>query len=103
MHVELLAGLPGTLFLGAMGVVFLASVVSGVVVYGPFMRKLPFGTIRQDGSPRLTWLDLHNLLGIVTVLWVLVVGTTGVVNTLDRPLLAYWQSTELAGMIDPLK
>ncbi|MCC2643001.1 MAG: Peptidase [Nitrospira sp.] len=101
LHVELLAGLPGTLFLGAMGVLFLASIVSGVVVYGGFMRKLAFGTIRREGSLRLTWLDLHNLLGIVTVLWALAVGATGVINTLDRPLLAYWQQTELAGMIAP--
>jgi uncharacterized iron-regulated membrane protein len=101
LHVELLAGLPGTLFLGAMGVLFLASVVSGCIVYGPFMRKLAFGTIRREGSRRLTWLDLHNLLGIVTVLWVLVVGATGVISTLDRPLLAYWQQTELAGMLAP--
>ena len=65
------------------------------------MRKLAFGTIRREGSLRLTWLDLHNLLGIVTVLWALAVGATGVINTLDRPLLAYWQQTELAGMIAP--
>jgi uncharacterized iron-regulated membrane protein len=54
LHVELLAGLPGTLFLGVMGILFLASVVSGIVVYGPFMRKLAFGTIRRKeaaGSP----------------------------------------------------
>ncbi|MDF2458079.1 MAG: Peptidase [Nitrospira sp.] len=101
LHVELWAGLPGTLFLGAMGILFLASVASGVVVYGPFMRKLPFGTVRQHRSSRLTWLDLHNLLGIATVLWVLVVGATGVINTLDRPLLAYWQGTELAAMLAP--
>lgn len=67
------------------------------------MRKLTFGTIRREGSRRLTWLDLHNLLGIVTVLWVLVVGATGVISTLDRPLLAYWQQTELAGMLAPLQ
>ncbi|MDN5941605.1 MAG: PepSY domain-containing protein [Nitrospira sp.] len=101
LHTELFAGLPGTLFLGAMGLLFVASVVSGVVVYGPFMRRLAFGTIRQRGSGRLTWLDLHNLLGIVTVLWALVVGVTGVINTLDRPLFAYWQETEVAGMIAP--
>ena len=103
LHVDLFAGLPGTLFLGAMGMLFVASVVSGVVVYGPFMRKLPFGTVRQTGSRRMTWLDLHNLLGIVTVLWALVVGLTGVINTLDRPLLAYWQMTEIAGMLAPWK
>ncbi len=101
LHVELLTGLPGTLFLGAMGAIFVVSTVSGVVVYGPFMRKLAFGTIRWEGSRRLRWLDLHNLLGIGTVLWVLVVGATGVISTLDRPLLAYWQQTELAGMMAP--
>ena len=101
LHVELLAGLPGTLFLGAMGILFAVSVVSGIVVYGPFMKKLSFGTMRRHNSPRLLWLDLHNLLGIVTVLWALVVGVTGVVNTLDRPLLAYWQMTEISGMLMP--
>ncbi|MCC6141406.1 MAG: PepSY domain-containing protein [Nitrospira sp.] len=101
LHVELFAGLPGTLFLGGMGLLFLASIVSGVVVYGPFMRKLPFGAVRHAGSPRLAWLDLHNLLGIVTLVWALVVGGTGVINTLARPLFAYWQQTELAEMTAP--
>lgn len=103
LHVELLAGLPGMLFLGAMGLLFVVSVVSGVIVYGPFMRKLPFGVVRRGKSSRLVWLDLHNLLGIVTALWALVVGLTGVVNTLDRPILAYWQMTEIAGMLAPWK
>jgi uncharacterized iron-regulated membrane protein len=101
LHVDLFADLPGTLFLGIMGLLFVASVLSGIVVYGPFMRKLPFGTVRVDGSRRLTWLDLHNLLGIVTVLWVLVVGGTGVINTLARPIFAYWQQAELADMTAP--
>ncbi|MCW5799646.1 MAG: hypothetical protein LZF60_420042 [Nitrospira sp.] len=103
LHVDLFAGLPGTLFLGAMGLLFIASVISGIVVYGPFMRKLPFGTVRQEGSRRLTWLDLHNLLGIVTVAWVLVVGLTGVINTLARPIFAQWKNTELAEMTAPTR
>jgi len=65
------------------------------------MRTLTFGTIRCEGSLRLTWLDLHNLLGIVTLLWAFVVGLTGVVSSLDRPLLAYWQMTEIADMLAP--
>lgn len=101
LHVDLFADLPGTLFLGSMGVLFVLSVVSGIVVYGPFMRRLPFGTVRRDGSRRLSWLDLHNLLGIVTVVWTVVVGGTGVINTLARPIFAYWQQTELAEMTAP--
>jgi hypothetical protein len=31
------------------------------------------------------------------------VGVTGVINTLERPLLAYWQMTEIAGMLTPWK
>ena len=46
LHVELLAGLPGTLFVGAVGLCFVAALVSGVVLYAPFMRKLAFGTVR---------------------------------------------------------
>lgn len=103
LHVELFAGLPGTLLLGAMGMLFVASIVSGVVVYGPFMRKLLFGTVRRGPSLRLTWLDLHNLLGIATLLWVLVVGGSGVINTLARPLLGLWQATELIEMTAPWK
>jgi len=96
LHYDLFAGLPGTLFLGGMGVLFLASLVSGAVLYGPYMRKLRFGRVRRGRSARIKWLDLHNLLGIVTLVWLLVVGATGVVNTLAIPIFGHWQSTQLA-------
>ncbi len=102
LHVDLFAGLPGTLFLGAMGVLLIASLVSGAVLYGPFMQTLRFGTVRQR-SQRLKWLDLHNLLGIVTLVWLTVVGLTGVVNTLAIPIFAHWQSTQLAEMTAPYR
>jgi uncharacterized iron-regulated membrane protein len=98
LHIDMFAGLPGTLFLGLMGALLVASLVSGAVVYGPFMRKLPFGAVRYERSWRTRWLDLHNLVGIATLSWLLTVGATGVVNTLARPVLGYWQMTELASM-----
>lgn len=103
LHYDLFAGVPGSLFLGAMGLCLVASIVSGVVLYGPFMRKLGFGAVRRDRSPRTKWLDLHNLLGVVTLAWLLVVGVTGVINTLAIPIFGYWQATELAAMTAPYR
>jgi len=103
LHTDLFAGLPGLLFLGFMGLLFFASIISGVVVYGPFMRKLGFGTVRTQKSTRLKWLDLHNLLGIVTLVWASVVGITGVINTLALPILGVWQNDQLAQMVAPYK
>jgi uncharacterized iron-regulated membrane protein len=101
LHVDLFAGVAGKLFLGLMGLLLLVAVVSGVVLYAPFMRKLEFGDVRHGRTARLKWLDLHNLLGIVTLVWTLVVGATGVVNTLADVLLQYWQATEIAAMVKP--
>src|SRR5262245_61475582 len=98
LHVDIFAGLPGMLFLGLMGLFLVASLVSGAVLYGPFMRRLRFGTVRRSRSPRLKWMDLHNLLGIVTLAWLMVVAITGVVNTLASPIFSRWQSTQLAEM-----
>ncbi len=99
LHTDMFLGLPGMLFLGAMGVVFVAAVISGVVLYAPFMRKLEFGTLRRNQSSRLKWLDYHNLFGIVTLAWVLVVGLTGVINTLERPIIDTWRANELADLV----
>lgn len=95
LHLDMFAGLPGTLFLGFMGLLFALALVSGVVLYAPFMRKLEFGTVRRDRSARMKWLDLHNLIGIATLAWALVVGLTGVVNTLTLPALDYWRVNDL--------
>lgn len=103
LHVDLFAGLWGELFLSFMGLLLVASLASGVVLYAPFMRKLTFGTVRHNQSIRIKWLDLHNLLGIATLAWLLVVGITGVINTLATPIFNQWQSSELAEMTAPYR
>ncbi len=65
------------------------------------MKKLDFGTVRRERSVRLKWLDLHNLLGVVTVAWAFVVGTTGLMNELSTPLFALWQQTDVQAMLAP--
>lgn len=103
LHEELFLDLPGQLFIGLMGLIFVIAIVSGVVVYAPFMRKLDYGTVRRGRSTRLKWLDLHNLLGISITAWLLVVAVTGIFNTLDKPLAMHWRSTQLADMMAPYR
>ena len=103
LHVDLFAGLPGKLFLGFMGLLLLVAIVSGVVLYAPFMSKLDFGTVRRERRPRLKWLDLHNLLGIVTLVWAFTVGATGMINTWADLLVKYWQYDQLSALLAPYK
>jgi uncharacterized iron-regulated membrane protein len=103
LHRGLFLDLPGELFLGLIGVLFVISILSGIVLYGPFMKKLDFGTVRRERSRRLKWLDLHNLLGIVTAAWLLVVGLTGIINELSTPLFGLWQVTDVKAMLDKYK
>ena len=63
------------------------------------MRKLAFGTLRRDKSPRVKWLDYHNLLGIVITGWLLLVGLTGVINALEKPIVSAWRAGALADLM----
>ena len=101
LHVDLFANLPGELFLGLMALLFVIAIVSGVVLYAPFTRRLEFGTVRSGKTVRLKWLDLHNLLGVVTVAWAFVVGATGVINELSTPLFGLYMQTDVAEMLKP--
>ncbi|HEY0219250.1 MAG TPA: PepSY-associated TM helix domain-containing protein [Afipia sp.] len=103
LHRDLFADLPGELFMGFMGLLFVVAVISGVVVYGPFMRKLDFGTVRAERSTRLKWLDLHNMIGVIILAWLLVVGATGVINELSKPLFGLWQQTDVREMLAPMR
>ena len=103
LHETMFLGLPGELFLGGMGLLLVAALISGVVVYIPFMRKLKFATVRRGRGARVRWLDLHNMIGMVTLAWLAVVGVTGVINTLTAPAAAIWQGTELVRMVKPYR
>jgi uncharacterized iron-regulated membrane protein len=103
LHVDLFAGFPGMLFLGFMGVLLIVAIISGVVLYAPFMRRLAFGEIRKDRAPKLKRLDTHNFLGVVTLVWALVVGLTGVINAWSDLVIKYWQFDQMSSMIAPYK
>ena len=99
LHTDMLLGLSGMLFLGVMGLFFVVALISGLALYAPFMRRLRFGTLRQGRSARVRRLDQHNLLGVATLGWALVIGLTGAINAFADPLVDNWREGELAGMI----
>lgn len=103
LHSEIFLGLTGELVMGAMALSFVVSLLSGALVYGPFMRRLRFGTYRADGKPRTRWFDLHNLLGIVTLTWAFVVGATGVMNAISTPLFGIWRAQTMPTILAPYR
>jgi uncharacterized iron-regulated membrane protein len=103
LHRELFMGMPGYLFMGTMALLFVISLLSGVLVYGPFMRRLAFGTYRNNEAVRVRWFDLHNLVGIVTFAWMFVVGTTGIMNALSAPLFGLWRAQTLPALLAPYR
>ncbi|KAA0989067.1 PepSY-associated TM helix domain-containing protein [Dyadobacter aurulentus] len=103
MHIDMFMGIGGKLFLGLMGLLFIAAIVSGIMLYGPIMKRFDFGMVRTERSTRLKWLDLHNLLGVVTIVWGVVVGFTGVINTASEIVLGLWQMGQLSEMTAPYK
>ncbi len=101
LHTDMYADLPGKLFLGLMGILMVVAIISGYVLYAPSMRKLDFGTVRNKRSRAILWLDVHNLVGIVTAVWLLVVGFTGVLNTWADLVIKFWQFDQLSEMVGP--
>ncbi len=98
LHTELYAGLTGTLFLGVMAALFMTAIVSGIVLYAPFMRHRAFAVIRVEKG-RARWLDLHNALGIVLGTWTFVVSATGMINTWGSPMIQFWLLNDVQRMV----
>lgn len=101
LHVDMFAGLPGKLLMAFMGLLFVVAIISGTVLYAPFMRRLQFAEVRHNKSKRTRWLDLHNLIGVVTLSWALVVGVTGVLNACADLLIAAWRNDSLTTLLAP--
>ena len=99
LHIDLFAGLPGKLFLGLMGLLLLRrDRLRRGALLRPSCASWISAPCGASGRPRLKWLDLHNLLGIVTLVWAFTVGFTGVINTWADLIFKVWQYDQLAEM-----
>lgn len=100
LHADWFLGPPGQLFGGVIALLVLISLLSGLVVHAPYVKRLVFGVVRGGQGPgaRLRQLDLHNLVGLVVLGWALAVTITGIALALGLVATRAWQATELRAM-----
>ncbi|MCC6143006.1 MAG: PepSY domain-containing protein [Candidatus Hydrogenedentes bacterium] len=78
LHAELFLEIWGTLLVGTLGVIFLVSTITGWIIYGPFMKAMAFGFIRQGRALHLRMADMHKLVGIAALAFNLLMAVTGI-------------------------
>lgn len=77
LHMYLGLGRAGMVFLGFMCLMSFVAVVSGIILYKPFMKRESFGEI-SSRSPAAKWFSWHKFLGISTGLWAALMCLSGV-------------------------
>ena len=77
LHVRMGMDHGGRDLLATMCVLAVISVVSGVYLYLPMMKKLSFGTLRRKTS-RLFWSDWHKLVSIFAGVWTVAMCLSGI-------------------------
>lgn len=97
LHAEWFLGPGGRLFGALIGLLVVASLVSGLFIYAPYVRRIAYGVIRRRNA-RLTQLDLHNFIGAVVLGWALVVSFSGFLLGFSTIALGVWQFTDLAAI-----
>ncbi|MBV7482734.1 PepSY domain-containing protein [Bordetella sp. BOR01] len=82
-HYSLHAGLPGILLVGLASLVMMVTLVSGLIVHRRLLAD--FFTFRPRASPGRSWLDAHNVLGVLPLPFHLMITCTA----LSTLLLTY--------------
>lgn len=95
LHSQWFLGPLGEVLGALIALLVLVSLLSGVVVYAPHVKRVALGVLRRGRDPRLGQLDLHNLIGAVVLGWALVVTVTGVLLGFGTIAQMIWQATEL--------
>jgi uncharacterized iron-regulated membrane protein len=92
----------GTYLLGVLGALTVCLAGSGVIIWWPGTRALATGfTVRRRRGSYARDLDLHRVVGIVAVPFLLMWGVTGAAFYFDWPRQAYFALTPGHGHDDP--
>ncbi|MDO6435952.1 PepSY-associated TM helix domain-containing protein [Cyclobacterium sp. 1_MG-2023] len=76
IHVRFYEAYFGRQIVGLAGIALFLSTITGLFIYGKFMKKQPFGKIRSN-KLRITQADLHKFIGISALAFNMMIGITG--------------------------
>lgn len=77
VHVRLMDGWYGRQLVGLAGIGLLVISITGLLIYGNFMKSQVFGAIRNQKGIRVIMADWHKLIGIAALLFNLMIAITG--------------------------
>jgi len=77
IHVRLYEGYWGRYFVGLAGICFVVVTITGLMIYGKFMKRQRFPEVRKERGLRIILADWHKLLGIAALAFNLVIAITG--------------------------
>lgn len=89
IHVRLYEGNWGRQLVGIGGLALVVLAVTGLLIYGNFMKKQAWPEIRKRGNLRILMADWHKLLGISALAFNLMIAVTGAWLGL-QPWLMRW-------------
>lgn len=92
LHVRLLMGLWGRVFVGLFGVTLVLSVVTSLWIYRDWLRSLV--RIRRGYARRIFHMDLHKAVGAWALVVNLIFGLTGAVLGLENLYYRVWPRPE---------
>lgn len=95
LHSQWFLGPLGELIGALIALLVLLSLVSGLVVYAPYVKRIAFGVLRRGRDARLLQLDLHNFIGAIVLGWALVVTVTGFLLGFSTLAIMVWQAGAL--------
>lgn len=96
LHSQWFLGMLGELIGAFIALLMILSLLSGLIVYAPYVKRIAFGIIRKERHKRILQLDLHNLIGCVVFGWLIIVLSSGFFLGFGGLAIKFWQFTELS-------
>lgn len=98
-HIHRTAGIPGqfghedigTLIMGVVSALYLLALISGLIVFLPTWRKDAL-TLRKGKNSKRFWLDFHNVLGITSLPFHIIIALTTITFAFHDPIYGAMRS-----------